>query len=180
MTLPALTELGLDLWLACTWDQRPPQGLAGICDWRLNGMISHGLKQERLSLGFGKTTLIGADRRLSGARVVLVGLGCPERFDGHHAAQLAFHTAELVHDLASESHALEVPRHNQLIPRVFVGAHLDHCRSAREIQVCAMLIPPDSGRDGAMPRGAIGPKGPAIRAGMQRRHRACRGRRRRM
>ena len=111
LDLRVLTPLELDLWVACSWDLRPPQGLAGLCDWRLNGRISRELKRGRVDLGMGEVTLIGAPRRLGGARLALVGLG-PIRAEGPRVGNLqrvAEAVAARVRQIRSRRVAVEIP-----------------------------------------------------------------------
>lgn len=111
LDLVALTQLGLDLWVACAWEHRPPQGLAGLCDWRLHGRISREIARGRMGLGAGEVTLIGASRRLAGARLALVGLGpggASVNLPGE-LARAAKVVADLVHQLGSREVAVEIP-----------------------------------------------------------------------
>lgn len=111
LDLWALTRQGLDTWVACVWDARPPRGLAGLCDWRLHGLICRELRQGRVKLDAGEVTLIGASRRLSGARLALVGLGsrvapAAVRAELARAAQLV---TDLVRRLGCRRVAVEIP-----------------------------------------------------------------------
>lgn len=56
-------------------DERPPLGICGFMDWRLNGMISRELKQKRISGDFMEKILIASSRRIGAERIFLFGMG---------------------------------------------------------------------------------------------------------
>jgi hypothetical protein len=58
----------------CT-DDRPLRGGAARADWRLCGLISRLLQEERLSGEAGEALLVPSDGRLRAPRVLIVGLG---------------------------------------------------------------------------------------------------------
>ncbi|MFH2005168.1 MAG: hypothetical protein ABI333_01145 [bacterium] len=123
--VPALfEEQSLPLWVACPWDERPPTGLAGRCDWRLRGLLSRGLQQERLSLGFGDVALVGAFQRLRGASLVLFGMGVAAACDAARLLEAARRTADLVRDLGCTRYALEAPCPEGELPTRFLVEHI--------------------------------------------------------
>jgi hypothetical protein len=56
-------------------DERPPQGAAGLVDWRLNGALSRILKDGWYRGGEGETLLLAFEKRTRAPRVLVVGLG---------------------------------------------------------------------------------------------------------
>jgi hypothetical protein len=45
-------------------DEKPPRGICGLIDWRLNGMISQEIKQGRITGDFMEKILIPFPRRI--------------------------------------------------------------------------------------------------------------------
>lgn len=56
-------------------DERPLKGSSGWIDWRLNGMLSHFLIENRLTGDWRETTLIPSKGRVIPQMILLVGLG---------------------------------------------------------------------------------------------------------
>jgi hypothetical protein len=62
-------------------DERPLQGLAGLCDWRLGGSLSALLRAGFCTGAAGETVLLPGRRTLPMERLVLLGLGPARAFD---------------------------------------------------------------------------------------------------
>lgn len=56
-------------------DERPLKGTSGLIDWRLNGMLSHFLKEGRMTGEWQETTLIPSHGRVIPPFILLFGLG---------------------------------------------------------------------------------------------------------
>lgn len=56
-------------------DERPPKGLCGFVDWRLNGIISRELARGRISGKFMEQILIATPPRIGASKIVLWGMG---------------------------------------------------------------------------------------------------------
>ena len=56
-------------------DEKPPRGICGLMDWRLNGMISREIKQGRITGEFKEKVAIPAPERLGAELLFLFGLG---------------------------------------------------------------------------------------------------------
>jgi hypothetical protein len=56
-------------------DERPLKGTSGLIDWRLNGMLSHLLKEGRMTGEWQETTLIPSHGRVIPSLILLLGLG---------------------------------------------------------------------------------------------------------
>ncbi|HUN53546.1 MAG TPA: M17 family peptidase N-terminal domain-containing protein [Smithella sp.] len=56
-------------------DEKPPRGLCGFIDWRLNGMISREMKQGRICGEFEEKIIIPFPRRVGAEILFLFGLG---------------------------------------------------------------------------------------------------------
>jgi len=72
---------GAQLCLAPVFsDVRPLRGVAGLCDWRLNGHLSERLREERFTGERGERLLLPS-RRLPWKAVLALGLGQSRDFD---------------------------------------------------------------------------------------------------
>jgi hypothetical protein len=56
-------------------DERPLKGTSGLIDWRLNGMLSHLLKEGKMTGEWQETTLIPSHGRVMPQLILLLGLG---------------------------------------------------------------------------------------------------------
>jgi hypothetical protein len=56
-------------------DEKPPRGICGFIDWRLNGIISREIKQGRISGEFAEKIVIPFPRRIGAEALLLFGLG---------------------------------------------------------------------------------------------------------
>jgi hypothetical protein len=56
-------------------DEKPPRGIGGFIDWRLNGLISREIKQGRISGEFMEKTIIPFPQRIGTEFLLLFGLG---------------------------------------------------------------------------------------------------------
>ncbi len=130
--LAALEALELPLWVACAWDQRPPQGLAGRCDWRLRGSLSRQLQAGRLDLSRGEVTLVGAAHRLGGASLLVLGLGEPSELAPAQASALGRETADRIHGLGHRCYGLE-PVWSSQAPQLALSFMAAHLRRRREL-----------------------------------------------
>jgi hypothetical protein len=74
--LSTLDNLAGDLLAVATFaDERPPQGLAGLLDWRLPGRISRWMKSGFYRGAAGEQILFTPGRRLAVEKVLLIGGG---------------------------------------------------------------------------------------------------------
>lgn len=63
------------LALGCFSDEKPPRGICGLMDWRLNGMISREIKQGHITGQFKERVAIPYPDRLGCELLLLVGMG---------------------------------------------------------------------------------------------------------
>jgi hypothetical protein len=57
-------------------DEKPPRGICGLMDWRLNGMISSEIKKGHLSGEFKEKVAIPYPERIDSNLLFLFGVGC--------------------------------------------------------------------------------------------------------
>jgi hypothetical protein len=56
-------------------DEKPPRGICGLMDWRLNGMISREIKRGRINGEFKEKVVIPYPERIGSELLFLFGLG---------------------------------------------------------------------------------------------------------
>ncbi len=85
-----LDELETDLIVTTLFQtERPPQGVSGLLDWRLNGFVSRQIINRVVVGKADEQVLIPLHRRLPARRLIVVGLGQPSEFrlaDARHSA----------------------------------------------------------------------------------------------
>jgi hypothetical protein len=96
------------LALGCFADERPPRGVCGFVDWRLNGMISREIKKGRISGAFEEKIVIPFADRVSSEILLLFGLGRVAEVNYDKIYNAAFAVAEAVDKMEMDGFALEL------------------------------------------------------------------------
>jgi Cytosol aminopeptidase family, N-terminal domain len=81
---------------AVAQDERPLRGPAGRVDWRLCGLLSRQLLEQRYVGGLGEDLLISTAPRLPFGRLFLVGLGRGNDLDPAGARKVSTHAGTVV------------------------------------------------------------------------------------
>ncbi len=106
-----LDDLTVDLVISTIFEnERPPKGLSGLIDWRLNGFLSRKLIDQTIRGSLDERTLIPVEGRVSARRWLLVGLGKKEDFTLARALNLGFKLGTSISKLHSIEVALCVPQ----------------------------------------------------------------------
>lgn len=90
-------------------DERPLQGAAGLCDWRLCGRLSSLLARGRIGGARGEATLMPAARRLPFDKLVLLGLGARGDFGREGFEDASRHVLSAMRGLQLRSFVLALP-----------------------------------------------------------------------
>ncbi len=90
-------------------DEKPPSGICGFIDWRLNGMISREIKQGRITGEFMEKILIAFPRRIGTEIIFLFGLGnlSDTNYDKIYTA--SHHIARAVDTMLINNFSFELP-----------------------------------------------------------------------
>ncbi len=90
-------------------DEKPPRGICGFIDWRLNGMISREIKQGRITGDFMEKILIPFPRRIGSEMLFLFGLGkfSDTNYDRIYTA--AHHIARTVDTMLINNFSIDLP-----------------------------------------------------------------------
>ncbi len=106
----SLDELSTDLIVASLFEtERPPRGVCGLADWRLNGFISRQLLTGSVRGTRDEWVLVPLHRRLPARRLLLVGLGRREDFSIMQVRHIAYKLAKLIKGLDTFDVALSLP-----------------------------------------------------------------------
>lgn len=104
--------------LACTlWeDQRPCDGVAALCDWRLAGMLSLLMRQGYLHGRSGEVLLLPGRPWLSFDKLLLFGAGARAGFDEPRYRDVMQHMLDTIAALKTRVAVVQLPgRQSELI-----------------------------------------------------------------
>jgi hypothetical protein len=80
-------------------DERPPRGSCGWIDWRLNGLVSRFLMNERLTGVWKEGTLIPSQGRVNSKMILLVGLGKVTQYSYLRLREICLYLVETLRKL---------------------------------------------------------------------------------
>jgi len=107
--LPAHKCLALGIFS----DEKPPRGICGFLDWRLNGFISREMKQGRISGEFREKVIIPFPERISTEILFLFGLGLLSEFNYDRVYTSAYHIVEAVDGMQLADFAFDLQGENR-------------------------------------------------------------------
>lgn len=90
-------------------DERPLKGTSGLIDWRLNGMLSHLLKERKMTGEWQETTLIPSHGRVIPPLILLLGLGKVREYSTLRLRDLFPRLFETLRNLKSSKVCLSFP-----------------------------------------------------------------------
>ena len=94
-------------------DEKPPRGICGFIDWRLNGLISREIKLGKISGEFAEKTIIPFPQRIGAEYLLFFGMGKLARFNTRiHTA--AYQLIAAVDGLLISDFAFELPGENRI------------------------------------------------------------------
>jgi hypothetical protein len=94
-------------------DEKPPRGICGFIDWRLNGFISQEMKQGRISGEFMEKIVIPYPRRIGTEILFLFGLGPLADFNYERTYTSAYQIASAVDGMLLNNFAFDLPGENR-------------------------------------------------------------------
>jgi hypothetical protein len=89
-------------------DEKPPRGICGFIDWRLNGMISREIKQGRIRGEFKEKIVIPFPQRIGAEMLLLCGLGNSHDINYDKIYNAAYLIAEAIYGMSLRSFAFEI------------------------------------------------------------------------
>jgi len=95
-------------------DERPLKGSSAWVDWRLNGMLSHFLMENRLMGDWKETTLIPSQGRVAPRMILLIGLGSLKEYSYLRLRELSPYLLETLKKLNASEICLSLPYEESL------------------------------------------------------------------
>jgi hypothetical protein len=89
-------------------DEKPPRGICGFIDWRLNGMISREIKQGRIGGEFEEKIVIPFPLRIGSEMLLLFGLGNISNINYDKIYNAAYIITQTVDGMALNSFAFDL------------------------------------------------------------------------
>ncbi|HDQ04235.1 MAG TPA: hypothetical protein ENN23_06665 [Deltaproteobacteria bacterium] len=114
LTKPADTAKHKCLALSVFADERPPRGICGYIDWRLNGFVSREIKAGKISGEFGKKTIIPFPARLDAEYLLFFGMGKLSRFNLERINKAARQLIAAVDGLLISEFSFELPAEKRI------------------------------------------------------------------
>jgi len=90
-------------------DERPLKGTSGLIDWRLNGMLSHLLKEGKMTGEWQETTLIPSYGRVIPQLILFLGLGKVRDYSTLRLRDLSPRLFQTLRNLKSSKVCLSFP-----------------------------------------------------------------------
>lgn len=89
-------------------DEKPPRGICGLIDWRLNGMISREIKQKRILGEFEEKIIIPFLPRIGSEILLLFGLGKVSDMNYDKIYNAAYLITQTIDKMALDSCAFDL------------------------------------------------------------------------
>ncbi len=106
----SLDELETDLLVTTLYaDERPPQGVTGLIDWRMHGYLSRKMLDGLIRGESDERILVSLHERLPARRLLLLGLGSPAQFTLDRCKQVAIRLAKVLGKIKAPAVALSIP-----------------------------------------------------------------------
>jgi Cytosol aminopeptidase family, N-terminal domain len=94
-------------------DERPPRGICGFIDWRLNGFISREIKQGRIIGELMEKVAIPFPQRIGSKILILFGLGNLSDINYDRIYSAAYSIAGVVDGMLIRDYAFDLPGENR-------------------------------------------------------------------
>jgi hypothetical protein len=90
-------------------DEKPPRGICGFIDWRLNGMISREIKQGKITGDFMEKILMPFPQRIGTEMLFLFGMGKLSDTNYDRVYTAAHHIARTVDTMLINNFSFDLP-----------------------------------------------------------------------
>lgn len=94
-------------------DEKPPRGICGLIDWRINGFISREIKAGRITGEFREKVIIPFPGRIGAEILFLFGLGKLAEINYEKIYTSAYEIAEAVAGMKINDFAFDLPGENR-------------------------------------------------------------------
>ena len=89
-------------------DEKPPRGICGFIDWRLNGFISRAIKEKRIQGELEEKIIIPFPARIGSEMLLLIGLGKVAELNYDKIYNAAYNIAQTVEKIGLDSFAFDL------------------------------------------------------------------------
>ncbi|MBP9013588.1 MAG: hypothetical protein KBG22_08260 [Smithella sp.] len=89
-------------------DEKPPRGICGFIDWRLNGFISRAIKEKRIQGELEEKIIIPFPARIGSEMLLLIGLGKVAELDYDKIYNTAYNIAQTIDKIGLDSFAFDL------------------------------------------------------------------------
>lgn len=135
--LRALDQIGTEILVAgLAEDERPPQGVAGLVDWRLAGRISRLVKRRFATGKLGEVLMVPAKPQMPFEKVILYGLGKRVEFEEAIFRSVIERVLNTLSDLRVRTAVVELP-----------GRHFDGIAAERAADILLESAGPNRDHD---------------------------------
>jgi hypothetical protein len=153
-TEPADTAKHKCLVLALFADEKPPCGICGFIDWRLNGYISREIKRGGISGKLAERVIIPTPPRLNTELLMICGMGNAAKFSAEQMRRFAHLAIESVDKLLIDDFSLELPGTNRVnlaladVAQATAAGFFDYLSQDAKKNEQNKIMPADSARAG--------------------------------
>jgi hypothetical protein len=95
-------------------DEKPPRGICGFIDWRLNGLISREIKQGKIGGKFAEKVIIPFPQRIGTEILMLFGLGSRAAANYDKIQTAAYQVISAVDAMMLNNFAFDLPGENRI------------------------------------------------------------------
>jgi Cytosol aminopeptidase family, N-terminal domain len=95
-------------------DEKPPRGVCGFIDWRLNGLISREIKLGKISGEFDEKAIFAFPQRIGAEHLLLFGMGKLARFNQERIHKAAYQLIAAVDGMLMNEFSFELPGENRI------------------------------------------------------------------
>lgn len=90
-------------------DEKPPRGICGLIDWRLNGMISREIKEGHITGEFKEKVAIPYPERIGSELLFLSGAGCIADLSYDRIYSMAYEIAGAIDKMRLREFSFDLP-----------------------------------------------------------------------
>ena len=95
-------------------DEKPPRGICGFIDWRLNGLISREIKQGKIGGKFAEKVIIPFPQRIGAEILMLFGLGNSSSANYDKIQTAAYQVISAIDAMQLNNFAFDLPGENRI------------------------------------------------------------------
>lgn len=117
-------------------DERPPRGLCGFADWRLNGAISRYIKEGRITGAYLEKVLIPSRQRIPSPKILLIGLGKSSEITYDQLYTAGYTISETIAGMGWRELVLDIPTGGRcplqvpIMTEAVITGYADFCSEA--------------------------------------------------